>query len=42
MTEAASIRTGEVTDRQCMLEGMAAHAITARVRVQRYRDAAEQ
>ena len=42
MTEAASIRTGEVTDRQCMLEGMMAHAITARVRVQRYRGAAEQ
>lgn len=42
MTKDASIRTGEVTDRQCMLEGMAAHAITARVRVQHYRDAAEQ
>lgn len=42
MTEAASIRTGEVTDRQCMLEGMVAHAITARVRVERYREAAEQ
>ncbi|HZY63741.1 MAG TPA: histidinol dehydrogenase [Edaphobacter sp.] len=38
MTKAASIRTGEVTDRQCMLEGMVAHAITARVRVARYQD----
>lgn len=42
MTKAASVRTGEVADRQCMLEGMVAHAITARVRVERYRDAAEQ
>jgi sulfopropanediol 3-dehydrogenase len=36
MTEAASIQTGEVTDRQCMLEGMVAHALTARKRVERY------
>jgi sulfopropanediol 3-dehydrogenase len=36
MTEAASVRTGEVTERQCMLEGMVAHAITAHVRVERY------
>jgi sulfopropanediol 3-dehydrogenase len=36
MTEAASVRTGEVTERQCMLEGMVAHAITAQVRVERY------
>lgn len=36
MTETASVITGEVTDRQCMLEGMAAHAITARIRVKRY------
>jgi sulfopropanediol 3-dehydrogenase len=38
MTEAASVRTGEVTERQCMLEGMVAHAITAHVRVDRYKD----
>jgi hypothetical protein len=25
-----------VTDRQCLLEGMQAHAITARVRMERY------
>lgn len=42
MTGAASVHTGEVTDRQCMLEGMVAHAITARVRVARYRHSAEQ
>jgi len=36
MTEAASVQTGEVTDRQCMLEGMVAHALTARTRVERY------
>jgi sulfopropanediol 3-dehydrogenase len=38
MTEAASVRTGQVTERQCMLEGMVAHAITAQVRVERYGD----
>ena len=37
MTEAASVRTGEVTERQCMLEGMVAHAITAQVRVERFK-----
>ena len=42
MTGAASVHTGEVTDRQCMLEGMVAHAITARVRIARYRHSAEQ
>ncbi|HZY74034.1 MAG TPA: histidinol dehydrogenase [Edaphobacter sp.] len=36
MTEAASVQTGEVTDRQCVLEGMVAHALTARKRVERY------
>jgi sulfopropanediol 3-dehydrogenase len=36
MTPAASIETGAVTDRQCELEGMQAHAITARVRIGRY------
>jgi sulfopropanediol 3-dehydrogenase len=39
MTEAASVRAGQVTERQCMLEGMVAHAVTAKVRVERYRDA---
>jgi hypothetical protein len=38
MTEAASFRTGEVTERQCMLEGMVAHAITAHVRVEQFKD----
>jgi sulfopropanediol 3-dehydrogenase len=36
MTPEASIETGEVTGRQCVLENMLAHAITARVRVERY------
>jgi sulfopropanediol 3-dehydrogenase len=36
MTPEASIKIGEVTDRQCMVERMEAHAITARVRVERY------
>lgn len=36
MTRAASVETGAVTERQCMLENMLAHAITARVRVERY------
>lgn len=36
MTEAASTETGRVTERQCLLEGMQAHAITAHVRVERY------
>ncbi len=37
MTPAASVEAGEVTERQCNLEHMLAHAITARVRVDRYR-----
>jgi sulfopropanediol 3-dehydrogenase len=37
MTRAASREVGEVTERQCELERMLAHAITARVRVERYR-----
>jgi sulfopropanediol 3-dehydrogenase len=37
MTRAASIGVGEVTARQCDVERMLAHAITARVRVERYR-----
>ncbi len=36
MTPAASIQVGEVTARQCDVERMAAHAVTARVRVDRY------
>jgi sulfopropanediol 3-dehydrogenase len=37
MSREASIETGEVTERQCNLENMLAHAITARVRIDRYR-----
>lgn len=37
MSREASIETGEVTVRQCNLENMLAHAITARVRIDRYR-----
>jgi sulfopropanediol 3-dehydrogenase len=40
MTARASIKVGEITERQCLLEGMEAHAITARVRIQRYEDSA--
>jgi sulfopropanediol 3-dehydrogenase len=36
MTPEASIEIGEVTERQCILENMLAHAITARTRVERY------
>ena len=36
MTRAASVRVGAVTARQCDIERMQAHAITARVRVERY------
>jgi sulfopropanediol 3-dehydrogenase len=36
MTPAASVETAEVTERQCELENMLAHAITARVRMARY------
>jgi sulfopropanediol 3-dehydrogenase len=36
MTPAASKVIGEVTERQCEAEKMLAHAITARVRVERY------
>jgi sulfopropanediol 3-dehydrogenase len=39
MTPAASRLVGEVTERQCNIERMLAHAITARVRVQRYGEA---
>ena len=37
MTGAASVEVGQVTERQCTVERMLAHAITARVRVERYR-----
>jgi sulfopropanediol 3-dehydrogenase len=37
MTPEASIEIGEVTERQCRIENMLAHGITARVRVDRYR-----
>ena len=36
MTPGASVETAEVTERQCLLEGMHAHAITARARIHRY------
>ena len=36
MTAAASREVGEVTERQCIVERMLAHAITARRRVERY------
>jgi sulfopropanediol 3-dehydrogenase len=36
MTPAASKLIGEVTERQCAAERMLAHAITARIRVERY------
>jgi sulfopropanediol 3-dehydrogenase len=36
MTPEASIEIGEVTERQCNLENMLAHGITARVRVDRF------
>jgi sulfopropanediol 3-dehydrogenase len=36
MTPEASVEIGEVTERQCNLENMLAHGITARVRVERY------
>jgi sulfopropanediol 3-dehydrogenase len=39
MSPAASREVGEVTERQCARERMLAHGITARVRVERYRDA---
>jgi sulfopropanediol 3-dehydrogenase len=36
MTPAASVEVGAVTARQCDVERMQAHAITARIRVERY------
>lgn len=40
MTPAASVEVGAVTARQCDVERMAAHAVTARVRVERYAEPA--
>ena len=37
MTPAASRLVGEVTERQCNIERMLAHGITAKVRVERYK-----
>jgi len=37
MTREASVEVGEVTARQCQVERMLAHGITAQVRVDRYR-----
>jgi sulfopropanediol 3-dehydrogenase len=36
MTEAASVEIGEVTARQCEVEKMLAHKLTAQVRLKRY------
>ena len=36
MTQEASIEVGKVTSRQCKVEGMLAHGITATVRMERY------
>ena len=36
MTPAASVEVGRVTSRQCQVERMLAHAITADVRVKRF------
>jgi len=41
MTREASVEVGRVTSRQCAVERMLAHAITADVRVKRYSGAAE-
>lgn len=42
MTPAASVEVAKVTERQCELENMLAHAITARVRIDRYGKATAQ
>ncbi len=41
MTPAASREIGAVTERQCNIERMLAHGITARVRVERYQPGAK-
>jgi sulfopropanediol 3-dehydrogenase len=38
MTAKASVETAQVTERQCILENMLAHAITARERIERYQE----
>jgi sulfopropanediol 3-dehydrogenase len=37
MTPEASVKIGEVTGRQCNVEKMLAHGITAKIRVEIYR-----
>jgi len=39
MTPAASLELAPITERQCKLENMLAHAETARIRIERYSDA---
>jgi len=39
MTPAASLELAPITERQCELENMLAHGLTARIRIDRYRDA---
>jgi sulfopropanediol 3-dehydrogenase len=41
MTALASVETAEVTERQCRLENMLAHGITARARIERYQPEAK-
>jgi len=36
MTRQASIEIGKVTERQCIIERMLAHGITAKMRVEKY------
>ncbi len=36
MTREASVRVGEVTERQCEIERMLAHGLTARIRIDKY------
>ncbi len=38
MTRQASREIAEITERQCSLENMLAHGITARVRIERYKE----
>ena len=38
MTRKASIETGKVTDRQCTIERMLAHGLTAQMRIKKYSD----
>jgi sulfopropanediol 3-dehydrogenase len=36
MTKEASVEIGKVTDRQCAVERMLAHGLTAQIRVKKY------